>query len=62
MRSAIDAATPRSWVTSEHRAPVLAAEPVEEEDDLGLDAHVERGGGLVGDEQARRAVGRPSRR
>ena len=31
----------------------LALEPVEQLQDLGLDRHVERGGGLVGDQQLR---------
>ena len=39
----------------QHRHAVLALEPVDQGQDLGLNRHVERRGGLVGDEQARLA-------
>ncbi len=36
-----------------HRGAVLAAEALEQGDDLRLDRHVERGGRFVGDDQPR---------
>ena len=38
-----------------HRRPGLALQPVDERQDLGLDRHVERGRGLVGDQHLRLA-------
>ena len=43
-----------------HRRAVLPAEALEERDDLRLDRNIERGRGLVGDEQAR--IGRERKR
>jgi hypothetical protein len=40
-----------SWVTSITAVPVLPAQALEQRDDLRLDRDVERGGGLVGDDQ-----------
>jgi hypothetical protein len=37
----------------DHRHPQLLLEPLDDLEDLRLDGHVERGGGLVGDQQAR---------
>ena len=50
-RSARPAMTPMSWVMS--RTPMLSsvAQVVDDVEDLGLDRHVQRGRGLVGDQQ-----------
>ena len=42
----------------QHRHPDLALEQLDEVEDLGLDGHVERGGGLVGDEECGAAAQR----
>ena len=54
-RSAIADITPRSCVIRIDREVVLAAQPVEQPQDPGLDGDVERGRRLVGDQQLRPA-------
>jgi hypothetical protein len=53
-RSAVSAITPMSCVTSITAVP-CRAQALQQLDDLRLDRHVERGGGLVGDDEARLA-------
>ena len=48
----MSATTPRSWVTRITAAPVSLAQLADALEDLGLDRHVERRGGLVGDQDA----------
>ena len=54
-RSHISATTPRSWVMRMIAVPGLLLEVAHQVQDLGLDGHVQRGRGLVGDEQLRLA-------
>ena len=51
--SHISATTPRSWVISITAMPRSRLQSLEQVQDLGLDRDVERGGRLVGDQQAR---------
>ncbi len=49
--SAMSATTPRSWVIMISAVPRLLLQPQQQVEDLRLDGRVERGGGLVGDDQ-----------
>ena len=53
VRSQTALASSRSWVMNSSARPQLAAQLVEDRHHLGLGGHVERGGGLVGQEQPR---------
>ena len=51
MRSAISATTPRSWVTKRMAIPSSDCRRRQQVEHLSLDGDVERGRGLVGDQQ-----------
>ena len=52
-RSAVWATIPRLWVMNSTARPSSALSLRQQGQDLGLDGHIQGGGGLIGDEQLR---------